>query len=137
MPAACVDCKHCADSGHKMVRAYNREGAEVKKQAPRETLRRTKRTSNTHWYCSTYVLIMLCHNFLIGKGHACALRTTCVLGVRVRYVHVYARLVLLSTNFPQAKLLIITFRAASQTCERLFIKRVRSILRFAFWPASH
>jgi hypothetical protein len=28
----------------------------------------------------TYVLIMLCHNFLIGKGHTCALRTTCVLG---------------------------------------------------------
>jgi hypothetical protein len=24
--------------------------------------------------------IMLCHNFLIGKGHTCALRTTCVLG---------------------------------------------------------
>jgi hypothetical protein len=28
-----------------------------------------------------YVLIMLCHNFLIGKGHTCALRTTCVLYV--------------------------------------------------------
>ncbi len=33
--------------------------------------------------CRTYVLIMVCHNFLIGKGHTCALRTTCVL------VHVY------------------------------------------------
>ncbi len=28
----------------------------------------------------TYHGIMLCHNFLIGKGHTCALRTTCVLG---------------------------------------------------------
>ncbi len=28
----------------------------------------------------TYVLIMLCHNFLIRKGHTCALRTTCVVG---------------------------------------------------------
>ncbi len=27
-----------------------------------------------------YILTMLCHNFLIGKGHTCALRTTCVLG---------------------------------------------------------
>jgi hypothetical protein len=39
------------------------------------------------WYVRvrTYVLIMLCHNFLIGKGHTCALRTTCVLGgTRVR-----------------------------------------------------
>ncbi len=26
------------------------------------------------------VRIILCHNFLIGKGHTCALRTTCVLG---------------------------------------------------------
>ncbi len=51
---------------------------------------------------------MLCHNFLIGKGHTCALRTTCVLGgytaasvyvrTRVRMyvlytctVHVYVR----------------------------------------------
>jgi hypothetical protein len=25
----------------------------------------------------TYVLKMLCHNFLIGKGRTCALRTTC------------------------------------------------------------
>jgi hypothetical protein len=33
------------------------------------------------WYVrTTYVLVMLCHNFLIGKGHTCALRTTCVLG---------------------------------------------------------
>ena len=31
----------------------------------------------------TYMAIMLCHNFLIGKGHTCALRTTCVLGVHV------------------------------------------------------
>ncbi len=31
-------------------------------------------------YMVPYVLIMLCHNFLIGKGHTCALRTTCVLG---------------------------------------------------------
>ncbi len=30
----------------------------------------------------THVLIMLCHDFLIGKGHPCALRTTCVLGAR-------------------------------------------------------
>jgi hypothetical protein len=29
-------------------------------------------------YHGTY--IMLCHNFLIGKGHTCAPRTTCVLG---------------------------------------------------------
>ncbi len=48
------------------------------------------------WYqvrVRTYVLIMLCHNFLIGKGHTCALRTTCVLGVhkctmaRVSWLH--------------------------------------------------
>ncbi len=32
-------------------------------------------------YVHVYVLLMLCHNFLIGKGHtSCALRTTCVLG---------------------------------------------------------
>jgi hypothetical protein len=37
------------------------------------------------WYVSThvrtvgtYVLKMLCHNFLIGKGHTCALRSTYV-----------------------------------------------------------
>ncbi len=29
---------------------------------------------------------MLCHNFLIGKGHTCALRTTCVL---VKAKHYY------------------------------------------------
>jgi hypothetical protein len=31
-------------------------------------------------YTCTYVLVMVCHNFLIGKGHTCALRTTCVFG---------------------------------------------------------
>ncbi len=31
-------------------------------------------------YVRTYILIMLCHNFLIGKGHTGALRTTCVWG---------------------------------------------------------
>ena len=43
---------------------------------------------------------MLCHNFLIGRGHTCALRTTCVWRIHVRtrvrtyvrtYVHVYIR----------------------------------------------
>jgi hypothetical protein len=34
-----------------------------------------------HGYLHVYVRpIMLCHNFLIGKRHTCALRTTCVLG---------------------------------------------------------
>ncbi len=28
-------------------------------------------TNGTKWYTFTYVLIMLCHNFLIGKGHTC------------------------------------------------------------------
>jgi hypothetical protein len=32
----------------------------------------------------TYVLIMLCHNFLIGKGHTCALRTTYMCSTMVR-----------------------------------------------------
>jgi hypothetical protein len=31
-------------------------------------------------YVRTTIGIMLFHNFLIGKGHTCALRTTCVLG---------------------------------------------------------
>ncbi len=43
-----------------------------------------------HVYVRAYVLIMLCHNFLIGKGHTCARRTTSVLGgytaVRTYYV---------------------------------------------------
>jgi hypothetical protein len=40
----------------------------------------TRVRTMVHVYVRTYVLIMLCHNFLIGKGHTCALRTTCVLG---------------------------------------------------------
>jgi hypothetical protein len=41
---------------------------------------RTYHGSTYQWYVHVYVLIMLCHNFLIGKGYTCALRTTCVLG---------------------------------------------------------
>jgi hypothetical protein len=33
-----------------------------------------------HTWFSYVRSIMLCHNFLIGKGHTCAPRTTCVLG---------------------------------------------------------
>ncbi len=44
-------------------------------------------------YVHVYVLVMSCHNFLIGKGHTCALRTTCVqytcTYVVPWYVHVY------------------------------------------------
>jgi hypothetical protein len=54
--------------------------------------------TENHVYVRT---IMLCHNFLIGKGHTCAPRTTCVLGgytaasasvhvyLRSAYVHIY------------------------------------------------
>jgi hypothetical protein len=37
--------------------------------------------------------VLICHNFLIGKGHTCALRTTCVLGGGYEpwYVHKHVR----------------------------------------------
>jgi hypothetical protein len=37
------------------------------------------RTKYVRTRVRTRVLLMLCHNFLIGNGHTCALRTTCVL----------------------------------------------------------
>ncbi len=50
----------------------------------------TYTSTYTCTYVHVYVLIMLCHNFLIGKGHTCALRTTCVRTyVRTYVLHVY------------------------------------------------
>jgi hypothetical protein len=61
-----------------------------------QRLHRTRVLARVPWYgvytCvpwyryvrNVYVLLMLCHNFLIGKGHTCALRTTCVFCTYVR-----------------------------------------------------
>jgi hypothetical protein len=75
-------------------------------------------------YVPWYVLIMLCHNFLIGKGHTCALRTTCglvfclyvrthVMYVRtIWYVYVYVRTYVL---------IMLCHNVRTYTCVRTYV----------------